>query len=232
MSITSRQAAGAAVLFDLDGTLLDTAPDLAAALNRLRQLEGLAPLPFATVRPHVSHGSKALTRLSFGLPPESDEFEALRLRLLDLYYEDVASRSRLFDGMADVLLDLRAAGMAWGIVTNKPGWLTTPLLAQVPLPVPPGCVVSGDTLPVSKPDPAPLLLAASQLGVPAGDCLYVGDAARDIEAGHRAGMATLVAAYGYLTEDDIPTTWGAGGLVESPREIMLHVENWLRTRKP
>jgi phosphoglycolate phosphatase len=225
------EAARAAVLFDLDGTLLDTAPDLAAALNRLRQLEGLAPLPYADIRPHVSHGSKALTRLGFELPPESAEFEALRLRLLDLYREDVASRSRLFDGMATVLLGLQSTGLSWGIVTNKPGWLTTPLLAQIALPVHPGCVISGDTLSVSKPDPAPLLLAAAQLGIPPQNCLYIGDAARDVEAGQRAGMATLVAAYGYLTQDDIPTDWGAGGMVDSPLEILPHVKRWLENRK-
>lgn len=220
-------AAPAAVLFDLDGTLLDTAPDLAAALNRLRQQEGLGPLPYAAIRPHVSHGSKALTGLGFGLSPDSARFETLRLRLLDLYREDVASRSRLFDGMAEVLHGLRASGLAWGIVTNKPGWLTTPLLAHIPLPVAPGCVVSGDTLPVSKPDPAPLLLAATQLGVAAEHCLYIGDAARDVEAGLRAGMATLVATYGYLTDDDRPESWGAGALVDSPHEILSHVERWL-----
>ena len=229
--MTCREAARAAVLFDLDGTLLDTAPDLAAALNRLRALEGLTALPYEAIRPHVSHGSKALTRLGFALAPDTAEFETLRLRLLDLYHEDVASRTRLFDGMGDVLLSLAAAGLCWGIVTNKPGWLTTPLLAQIALPVLPGCVISGDTLPVSKPDPAPLLLAAEQLGICPQDCLYIGDAARDVEAGQRAGMATLVATYGYLTEDDRPTAWGAGGLVESPREILPHVERWLESRK-
>lgn len=229
--MTVPAAARAAVLFDLDGTLLDTAPDLAAALNRLRELEGLAPLPYADIRPHVSHGSKALTRLGFELSPDSAEFETLRLRLLDLYHEDVASRSRLFDGMAHVLLGLQAASLAWGIVTNKPGWLTTPLLAQISLPVPPGCVISGDTLPVSKPDPAPLLLAAAQLGVSPQNCLYIGDAARDVEAGKRAGMATLVAAYGYLTQDDIPSAWGAGGLIASPPEILPHVMRWLESQR-
>lgn len=218
-----------AVLFDLDGTLLDTAPDLADALNRLRLSEGLDVLPFASIRPHVSHGSRALITLGFGLAPDSADFEPLRLRLLELYHAHIATHSKVFDGIPGVLHDLVARGVRWGIVTNKPGWLTEPLLAQVALPLAPGCVVSGDTLAVAKPDPAPLLLAAAQLGVPPAACCYIGDAARDVEAGRRAGMRTVVARYGYLGVGDLPESWGADEMIDSPAEISPRVAYWLQS---
>lgn len=208
-----------AVLFDLDGTLLDTAPDLAAALNRLRAHHGFPPLPYHTIRPLASHGSFALTRLGFEHPEDSPEFEATRLALLDVYHAHVADETTLFPGMEALLRDIEAAGLRWGIVTNKPGWLTGPLLATLDLGLAPGCVVSGDTLPERKPHPAPLLYAAARIDCDPSTCLYIGDAARDIEAGKRAGMQTLVAAYGYLGTDDDPAAWEADGIVTSPAEI-------------
>lgn len=214
----------AAVLFDLDGTLLDTAPDLGGALNRLRASEGLSPLPPAVIRPHVSHGSFALTRLGFGLSETDPAFEPLRLRLLDFYHADVAGATTPFPGVPELLEWLVAEGFHWGIVTNKPGWLTTPLLARVPFRQPAGCVISGDTLPTRKPDPAPLLHAAAQLAVAPAACVYVGDAARDVEAGRRAGMRTLIASYGYIGDEDRPDTWGADACLAAP----LALRDWLR----
>lgn len=218
----------AAVLFNLDGTLLDTAPDLAAALNRLRARHGQPPLPYEIIRPLASHGSYALTRLGFDHAEDSPEFEATRLALLDVYHAHVAEETTLFPGMETLLRAIEAAGLRWGIVTNKPGWLTEPLLATLNLALVPGCVVSGDTLPERKPHPAPLLYAAACIDCPPAACLYVGDAARDIEAGKRAGMQTLVAAYGYLGAEDDPAAWEADGIVGSPAEIA----HWLALGSP
>ncbi len=211
--------APAGVLFDLDGTLLDTAPDLACALNRVRADRGLPPLPFADIRPHVSHGSYALTRLGFDYTATSPEFEATRIAVLDAYRDCLADSTRPFDGI-DALLDaLEARGCRWGIVTNKPGWLTTPLLAALGLTPRTASVVSGDSLPERKPHPAPLLHAARELALAPERCVYVGDAQRDVEAGQRAGMPTLVALYGYIPADEDPYSWGASALLDSPAAI-------------
>jgi phosphoglycolate phosphatase len=207
------------VLFDLDGTLLDTAPDMAGALNELRVEEGLTPLPFEALRPHVSHGSARLVSVGFDLP-DGNEHERLRLRFLDVYRARLAAATRPFDGMEAVLQAVEAAGHAWGIVTNKPGWLTEPLLEELGLRGRCGCVVSGDTLPVRKPHPQPLLHAAEIIGVAPARCTYVGDAERDIQAGRAAGMRTLVAAFGYLGADDEPAAWGADGIVASPADLL------------
>ncbi|MBI2802293.1 MAG: phosphoglycolate phosphatase [Gammaproteobacteria bacterium] len=216
MSVKSRPRA---ILFDLDGTLLDTAPDLAAALNRVRAQQALPPLAFERIRPWVSHGSFALTRLGFAVAEDSAEFEALRQALLAEYHAHVADRSCLFDGMAEILLDLTRRDLRSGIVTNKPGWLTAPLLAKLGLDLQFSCVISGDTLTTRKPDPAPLLHAAQMLGVATRDCVYIGDAERDVEAGRRAGMVTLVALYGYLGDSDTPEQWGADGYLAAPSDL-------------
>jgi N-acetyl-D-muramate 6-phosphate phosphatase len=210
------------VLFDLDGTLLDTAPDLIRATNQVRIEQGRDPLPYALVRTQVSHGSSGLIRLGF--PDLSGEpLEKLRLRLLDLYSAHLVVGTKLFDGCQTVLDTLTARGLAWGIVTNKPGFLTTPLLATLGLDQLAGCVVSGDTLPERKPHPAPLLLAASQLSLPPPQCLYVGDAERDVQASRAAGMPVLVARYGYLGPDDDPVSWRPDGHIDSPTQII----DWL-----
>jgi N-acetyl-D-muramate 6-phosphate phosphatase len=210
------------VLFDLDGTLLDTAPDLIHATNQVRIEQGRDPLPYALVRTQVSHGSSGLIRLGF--PDLSGEpLEKLRLRLLDLYSAHLAVGTKLFDGCQMVLDTLATRGLAWGIVTNKPGFLTTPLLATLGLDQLAGCVVSGDTLPERKPHPAPLLLAASQLFLPPQQCLYVGDAERDVQASRAAGMPVLVARYGYLGPDDDPVSWRPDGHIDSPTQII----DWL-----
>jgi 2-phosphoglycolate phosphatase len=215
------------VLFDLDGTLLDTAPDLAAALNRVRAAHALPPLPYAEIRPWASHGSFALTRLGFEFAEDSAEFEATRLALLDSYHAHVADLTRPFPGMDALLELLEASGLAWGIVTNKPGWLTTPLLERLELHWRPGCVVSGDTLPERKPHPAPLLHAAAAIACAPGDCVYVGDAERDISAGRAAGMHTLVAAWGYIGPGEDPQTWQASAILDSPGHIADWVRAWL-----
>lgn len=209
-----------ALLFDLDGTLLDTGPDLARALNRLRVEDGLEPLPYGTIRPWVSHGSHALMRLGYAYEPGSADYESRRLRLLDLYHADVAAESRLFEGMEAVLAHAEAAGVPWGIVTNKPGWLTTPLLAALDLSARAACVISGDTTARAKPHPDPLLAAAAAIMRAPAECLYVGDAERDVTAAAAAGMPVLVALYGYLGPHDQPDTWGACGSIDQPLDLL------------
>jgi 2-phosphoglycolate phosphatase len=220
------------VLFDLDGTLLDTAPDLAAALNRVRAAYALTPLPYAEIRPWVSHGSFALTRLGFSFAEDSDAFETARLALLDAYHAHVADDTRLFPGMDALLDDIEARGLRWGIVTNKPGWLTTPLLEKLGLGWQPSCVVSGDTLPERKPHPAPLLHAARALACDPVDCVYIGDAERDVSAGRQAGMRTLVATYGYIGPGEDPAGWQASELVDSPADILAWLARHLDGHPP
>jgi len=212
------------VLFDLDGTLADTAPDLADALNTVLGNNGKTPLPFEQIRPVVSHGGIALVRLGFGIEPEHPEFDALRQQLLDIYASGIANKTQLFPGMAELLNSIETAGMNWGVVTNKPAWLTEPLLDALQLTQRAASIVSGDTLPERKPHPSPLLYACEQAGSHSMECVYVGDAERDIVAGHRAGMKTVVALFGYIGKDDKPETWGADALLESPQ----HIKEWLQ----
>ena len=216
--MSARQPAG--VLFDLDGTLLDTARDLAAALNTVRGADGLPPLPFETIRPHVSNGSYALTELGFDHARDSVAFETRRQALLDAYHADVASHTVMFDGMKDVLERIVAGSRRWGIVTNKPTWLTTPLLQALALEPAPGCVVCGDTTARAKPHPDPLFEAARLLDLPPAHCLYVGDAERDVESARAAGMRVVVALYGYIPADSDAAAWPADGWVRSPRELI------------
>jgi phosphoglycolate phosphatase len=219
--VTPRPRAGA-LLLDLDGTLLDTAPDMAAALNALRREEGREPIEFATIRPHVSHGSTALVALGFG-SPEVAEFERLRGRFLDLYYENLVDGTSVMAGFDAVLERLEAHGVPWGVVTNKPGWLTDPLLERIGLRARAACVVSGDTVAERKPHPLPLLHAAQLVGRPPADFVYVGDAERDIVAGRAAGMRTLAARFGYLAADEDPSAWSPDGIVDRPLEVL----DWL-----
>ena len=211
------------VLFDLDGTLADTAPDLALALNTLLEEEGRPPLPYESIRQEASYGGIALIKLGFKLEPESPEFEPLRQRFLDLYKDKLCEHTTLFEGMDKVIEAIDAAGMNWGIVTNKPSWLTDPLIKLMRLDSKAAAIVSGDTTNNSKPHPEPLLHACEAAGSRPGQCLYVGDAERDIVAGQCAGMKTLVALFGYIRDDDQPENWGADGLVKTPTEIL----SWL-----
>ena len=210
----------ACVLFDLDGTLLDTAPDLTAALNRLRRERGDPELSPAAIRPTVSHGSPGMLKLGFGLEPDDARYAELNQRFLALYREAIAVQTALFPGMAEVLTHLEAVGIPWGVVTNKPGWLTEPLLKALNLWSRAACVVSGDTLNKRKPDPEPLWYACEQAGVAPARSLYVGDAERDVQAGNRAGMMTLVAGFGYLGAEDRPEDWGAAGFLKQPADLL------------
>ena len=208
------------VLFDLDGTLVDTAPDMVAALDRLCQENDRPALPYARVRPHVSDGSLALIRLAFGEAQPAQRLEALKTRYLQIYENHLAERSRLFDGMDAVLAALEASGRHWGVVTNKPGWLTEPLMRALGLAGRAACMVSCDSTPYRKPHPEPMYLACRQAGAAPEDCLYVGDARRDIEAGRNAGMQTVAACYGYIREDDDPANWQADYLIEQPAQLL------------
>ena len=211
-----------AVLFDLDGTLIDTAPDMGAALNNLLLEENMQPLPLATIRPLVSQGGLVLTRLGFaGKVPEA-EIEPLRARYLQHYYAIVADESKLFDGCAEILDALEAHSIPWGIVTNKPEWLTQPLLEQLHLASRSGTVIGGDTLSQRKPHPLPLQVAAQHLGVNCSNCIYVGDDERDIVAGKAANMKTLVAAYGYIEDTVDIDAWAADGVIAQPLDLLEH----------
>ena len=208
------------VLFDLDGTFADTAPDLAYALNRTLELHGREPLPLEQIRPAASHGGIALIRLGFGLEPQDEGFASLRQEFLRFYREHLCRETALFPGMLQLLEELERRGIRWGIVTNKPARLTNPLMEQLGLNERAACIVSGDTTGNSKPHPEPILHACRLAGGRPEECLYVGDAQRDIEAGRNAGTATLIALFGYLGEDDHPETWGADGAVAQPSEIL------------
>jgi phosphoglycolate phosphatase len=209
----------AAVLLDLDGTLLDTAPDLARVANALRAEAQLAPLPLELLRPHVSHGSKAVLRAAF---PGIDgvRLASMQDRFLRLYRAQLAVETRLFPGFESVLPALEAQRIPWGIITNKPGWLTEPLLIELGLHGRAACVLSGDTLPVAKPHPLPLLTAAQRIAVAPERCAYVGDALRDMQAAHAAGMVGLAARYGYIAPDELTTEWPVTAWIDSPLQLL------------
>jgi len=208
------------VLFDLDGTFADTAPDLAFALNQTLTAHDQATLGLEQIRPVVSHGGKALIELGFKLPSTDPDFEPLRLELLEYYKQDIATHTQLFTGIEPLIEQLTELGINWGIVTNKPGWLTDPLMRSLGLTDQACSIVSGDTLAQRKPDPAPLIHAAQQCGVAPEACLYIGDAERDIVAGKRANMRTMVALYGYIETDSDPLEWQADSYIDSPTEIL------------
>lgn len=208
------------VLFDLDGTLVDTAPDMAAALNRLLHEDRRPTLPFETIRPQVSNGARGLLGLAYQVDTPHPDYEPLRQRFLDAYQSDLSSRSRLFQGMETVLQVLEAQGIAWGIVTNKPGWLTDPLVRDLGIMDRARCVVSGDTCEYAKPHPMPLLHAAQLLGMETSACLYIGDAARDVQAARAAGMPVIGASYGYLEPGTSAHDWQADALADHPLDIL------------
>jgi len=211
------------VLFDLDGTLADTAPDLAYALNTLLTEQGRSPLPLAVIKPSVSLGGIAMITLAFKIDQNNSEFEQLKKRFLEIYRANIAKHTRLFDGMEAILSTLESRKLPWGVVTNKASWLTQPLMQELELSERTNCIVSGDTLEVSKPHPAPLLHACELLQCKPEDTLYVGDAERDIEAGNSATMTTLIASYGYIDENTDTDKWQANGKINSPVEIL----NWI-----
>lgn len=209
-----------AVLFDLDGTLVDSAADIARALNTLLEETGRAALPLETVRPEVSNGSAALIRLAFDLEPGQPGFDALCMRLLSCYAQLPMRESTLFSGILSLLQQLEAEQRPWGIVTNKITRLTWPVLRALNLEARAACVVCGDTTAHCKPHPAPLLHACELLACEPAEAVYVGDAERDIQAGKAAGMgATIVALYGYASDEEQVQQWGADACVQSPQEL-------------
>jgi N-acetyl-D-muramate 6-phosphate phosphatase len=212
----------AAVLLDLDGTLLDTAPDLARALNTLLTEQQLAPLAFERIRPQVSNGANAVVRLGF---PGADaaQFEALRARFLDLYRARLVVDTRLFPGFEEVLAQLDAHRIPWGVITNKPRWLTEPLMRELGLYQRAGCVLSGDSLPVRKPDPLPLLTAARQLQIEPARCLYLGDALGDMQAARAANMVALGAGFGYVGAHDDVKDWPVTAWIDAPLDLLAWV---------
>ena len=207
-----------AVLFDLDGTLIDTAPDMVRALTTLQARHGLAPIDYPTGRSQVSNGALGLLRVGF--PQREVGFgDALHLEFLDVYAEDPVCDSALFPDLPLLLKRLERASIPWGIVTNKPSFLTEPLLAALELDTRAAVTVCGDTLAVRKPDPAPMLHAASVAGLDPQRTLYVGDASRDIEAGRSAGMGTVAAAYGYIAHGDDARHWNADTIANNTGEL-------------
>jgi len=212
-----------AVLFDLDGTLADTAPDLGGALNRLLEELGRPPVPLAVFRPLTSSGARGMLKAGLGLTPEHAEYEPLRLRFLELYAANICRETRLFDGILELLAALEERALPWGIVTNKAERLTLPLLRELRLDRRAACIVGGDTTPRAKPHPDPLLHAASQLGLPPAACLYVGDDLRDVQAARAAGLPVLAAGYGYLGEEAEPLCWEADAVISHPLEVLNHV---------
>jgi 2-phosphoglycolate phosphatase len=208
-----------AILFDLDGTLADTAPDLAAAVNELRSARGLQPAPYEQLRPVASAGARGLVGAAFGLKPGDEGYDELRTGFLDNYAAALAVNTRLFDGIPALLDGLRKSGTRWGIVTNKAARFTDLLIPQINGLEDAGCIISGDTTPHSKPHPAPLLEAARRLSLAPHNCWYVGDDLRDIQAGRAAGMTTVAAAWGYCG-DAAPVTWEADALSGTPLELL------------
>jgi phosphoglycolate phosphatase len=211
-----------AALFDLDGTFADTAADLAAALNRLREEQGLEPLPVERMRPFASAGARGMIAASFGLKPGHAEYEALRDAFLELYEERTCVETRLFPGMADLLDELEGRHIAWGIVTNKAMRFTERIVSA--LRVKPDCVVGGDSTPHLKPHPASLLLAAERLKLEPRQCLYVGDDLRDMQAARAAGMRPIAVSWGYHHPDSgHPETWQADAIIGTPLQLLDYI---------
>lgn len=208
----------AAILFDLDGTLVDTAPDFGAVVNLLRQQSGLEDLPYDRIREQVSNGGAALTRLTWGIDEQAPEFMARRNQLLDCYQEHLGIASGFFDGFPATLAHMEQAGIRWGIVTNKPRRFTTPLLDALGIQA--DSVVCGDDVATAKPAPDALLKGAEELQCSPQACWYVGDHRRDIEAARAAGMYSIAALFGYIEPDDNPNNWHADALIQHPEELL------------
>lgn len=212
-----------AVLFDLDGTFADTAPDLAAALNHVRRLHQLPPLPLASIRPQASHGSIGLLRLGFGVEPDAPAFPALREAFLDYYANHICVHTTLFAGMAQLLDTLEGRDLKWGIVTNKPHRYTVPLMQALGYAERAACLVSGDTCARAKPHPDPLLKACTLMDMTPQQCLYLGDDQRDVEAALAARMRCIIAHYGYINAQTDTASWGAAGGIDTPVDLLQHI---------
>jgi len=218
MTIPAPLSAPRALLFDLDGTLADTAPDLAAAVNLLRTMRGLTPAPFDLLRPVASAGARGMIGAAFGITPEDAVYDALRVGFLQNYADNIANHTTLFDGITALLAHLTANGQQWGIVTNKPMRYTDALLPKIGLQHA-GCIISGDTTPHAKPHPEPLLEAARRLKLAPEDCWYIGDDLRDIDAGKSAGMFTVAACWGYCGNTE-PLAWKAHAIAQTPADLL------------
>lgn len=209
-----------AVLFDLDGTLIDSAPDLAAAADTMRVARGLPSLPLAQYRPMAGAGARGLLGVAFGMTPEHADYETLREEFFCNYERSLTQRTQVFDGVPELLESFASQGVKWGVVTNKSERFTLPLTGAMPLFATAGAIVSGDTTPHAKPHPAPLLEAARRMGVEASRCVYVGDDERDIVAGLAAGMATVAVTYGYLGAQADTSRWGANATINYVNELL------------
>ena len=216
--MTTALPAPRAILFDLDGTLADTAPDLAAAVNLLRTVRGLEPTAYELLRPTASAGARGMIGAAFGLKPGDDGFVELREGFFDNYEAAMAVHSTLFPGIVELLAGIEEAGLQWGIVTNKPARFTDPLLPQIGLGHA-ACIISGDTTAHAKPHPAPLLEAATRLGLPPQQCWYVGDDLRDIQAGQAAGMPSIGCGWGYCGPVE-PLGWQADLVLDTPEQLL------------
>jgi phosphoglycolate phosphatase len=208
------------ILFDLDGTLVDTAPDLGHALNMQLERHGKPTLSMDMIRPVASHGSKGLLALGFGLTPDHADFDKMRIEYLSLYDEVFTRSPVLFDGMQEVLNNIESRNLKWGIVTNKPRRFTEPLVKAMELYDRAATVICGDDATKPKPSPETLFMACDQTKVAISDAIYIGDAERDIQAGQAAGMKTVVAMYGYLDTNDHPENWSADYFVQQPLDIL------------
>jgi phosphoglycolate phosphatase len=209
-----------AVLFDLDGTFADTAPDLAAALNHTRAMRNLPPLPLDIVRSQASHGSRGLLKLGFGIEPEHPDYNMLRDIFLDFYARNICVHTRLFGDMADLVAELERRGIKWGIVTNKPHRFTLPLMQALGYAERAACLISGDTCTHAKPHPEPMLKACEIMSVAPAQCLYLGDDLRDMQAANAAKMPGIIASYGYVSADATVENWNAQGSVDKPSELL------------
>lgn len=209
-----------AVLFDLDGTLADTAPDLGGALNQLLVEHGRAPLSMEKLRPHVSSGARGMIGAGLGITPADPSYLKLQQRFLAIYQDALCVGTRLFGGMAEHLDELEAQGIRWGIVTNKSQRFAIPLMEKLGLRQRSLCIVCGDSAQRAKPHAHPMQLASAVIGIAATDCIYVGDDERDVISGRAVGMKTVIAAWGYLGDGKPPSTWGADAIAASPRDIL------------
>lgn len=208
-----------AILFDLDGTLLDTAQDLVNAINQLRLEHGLPLMPVEQLRHVIGLGSRSMLKEVLNIDEQANEFGLMRDKFIHYYLNDIARHTTLFPNMEKILNYLQKNNIVWGIVTNKHTHLTEALLKALAWEYTPHCIVCGDTLPYAKPNPAPILHACEALNVSPPNCLYLGDAITDVQASNKAGTVSLVALYGYISKDDHPTSWEAKGFIKDPLEL-------------
>jgi phosphoglycolate phosphatase len=215
------------VLFDLDGTLVDTAPDLIACLNKALTSHGFSTVDVERVKPFISHGAAYMITHSLGDTVSPGQHAEILMTMLDYYEDNISEHSRFFHGITDLITSIEESGLKWGIVTNKRERFTNPLVSALKLTNRAACIISGDTTANPKPHSEPMFAACKQAGVNPEECVYIGDAPHDITAGKNAGMKTLAAVYGYLKPDDSPETWGADGLIDHPDQLSVWINSQL-----